>query len=953
MNFAKNSSSSQLIQGQFPHMDENMSSGLFDSSFEPTDFDNSEVSKLQALLEDKHLILDTECLLQALEQCFSVCPIESLDERIFKKVLPKAQHFLSQVVKVIDDIITGNNVRFDDLDGIKYKLQVCDGLLAFWKKCVEHISALEKVQAAYVASLCDILPETTRIIFEHCKDSMSAGFRGSVRIPSQEMAAHATHACQDMPAGAGYHIRTNTRTAAIFSGGRPSQLFHSQSPKLTIYAKYGALLSGAMQELRNLFAKACAVFKLFFATLNGIIVFDTDVQSETELLTKVVDAYGNIASIANGMDTKTFVELSEIFAKLVIVYQSEIKPYNIATHFIRMTKDVSCLLSAAMDQNDKNAERNVMVAMRLLRIIEKLTLSYGASFTHEMILDLVELLAQMHGYSCLIKSSERTILAGATSFLNIIFSHDNFKQVYFEYGRQNVPRDQYIRRLNYHLLTIAIMKKLNGMPFEHHCKWSLGSDSILDIAFTYIEHLEEEICVGDLQLSSVRAIGEGPRFVGIYEATLVSVCNLVSQILPEDFHALELLLLKHLLSGHLWCSLLSSDVWCFIGRLGSSQLCVDHVKHLIKVSTALVERRDSIEAIMIDNMIVRLYDLLNEDVKSTLFDNLIDHLDVDYYVTSLHLLMANTKSLSSERLKRKIEDLPKAFLDLQEHPSTCNWKCLMQVVSAIIAVDYSDNKDVINVLTKLWSFVAGTIIECEGKQLDLLTDLVVTVLDATYLKNLHDDSFYAILISVATSCVHLPPRGKIKICHFLQQNIKYLGRCGIQSIASILTELFSRLLEDENPWVRQEALETFEHVGHVCPEQLVAEIAKALAKILSISNVMQAYLTSKSYYVFKGFINMQDYLRYLAKAVQNHGDEHRCHEYNESEREEKMPKLKKNSHEIIAPMLTQLDEQAEKLYKGLTKVLEDQAVISEDICRRLITVLEKIIQLQGNENSWN
>ncbi|XP_077269468.1 FIGNL1-interacting regulator of recombination and mitosis isoform X1 [Temnothorax americanus] len=880
-------------------MDESMLSGLFDSSFEPTDFDDSEVSKLQALLEDKNLILDTECLLQTLEQCFSVCPIESLDERIFKKVLPKAQHFLSQIVKVIDEIITGNNVRLDDLDGIKYKLQVCDGLLAFWKKCVERISALEKVQAAYVASLCDILPETTRIIFEHCKDS----------------------------------------------------------------AKYGALLSGAMQELRNLFAKACAVFKLFFATLNGIIVFDTDVQSETELLTKVVDAYGNIASIANGMDTKTFVELSEIFAKLVIVYQSEIKPYNIATHFIRMTKDVSYLLSAAMDQNDKNAERNVMVAMRLLRILEKLTSSYGASFTHEMMLDLVELLAQMHGYSCLIKSSERTILAGATSFLNIIFRHDNFKQVYFEYGRQNVPRDQYVRRLNYHLLTIAIMKKLNGMPFEHHCKWSLGSDSILDIAFTYIEHLEEEICVGDLRLSSVRTIGEGPRFVGIYEATLVSVCNLVSQILPEDFHVLELLLLKHLLSGHLWCSLLSSDVWCFIGRLGSSQLCIDHVKHLIKVSTALVERRDSIEAIMIDNMIVRLYDLLNEDVKSTLFDNLIDHLDVDYYVTSLHLLMANTKSLSSERLKRKIEDLPKAFSDLQEHPSTCNWKCLMQVVSAIIAVDYSDNKDVINVLTKLWSFVAGTIIESEGKQLDLLTDLVVTLLDATYLKNLHDESFYAILISVATSCVHLPPRGKIKICHFLQQNIKYLGRCGIQSIASILTELFSRLLEDENPWVRQDALETFEHVGHVCPEQLVAEIAKALAKILSISNVMQAYLTSKSYYVFKGFINMQDYLRYLAKAVQNHGDEHRCHEYNkmliminehkESEREEKMPKLKKNSHEIISPMLTQLDEQAEKLYKGLTKVLEDQAVISEDICRRLITVLEKIIQLQGNENSWN
>lgn len=49
------------------------------------------------------------------------------------------------------------------------------------------------------------------------------------------------------------------------------------------------------------------------------------------------------------------------------------------------------------DQNDKNAERNVMVAMRLLRILEKLTSSYGASFTNEMMLDLIELLAQLHG----------------------------------------------------------------------------------------------------------------------------------------------------------------------------------------------------------------------------------------------------------------------------------------------------------------------------------------------------------------------------------------------------------------------------------------------------------------------------------------------------------------------------------------------------------------------------
>lgn len=77
-------------------------------------------------------------------------------------------------------------------------------------------------------------------------------------------------------------------------------------------------------------------------------------------------------------------------------------------------------------------------------------------------------------------------------------------------------------------------------------------------------------------------------------------------------------------------------------------------------------------------------------------------------------------------------------------------------------------------------------------------------------------------------------------------------------------------------------------------------------------------------------------------------------EHKESEREEKMPKLeeKKNSDDIIASM-SQLDKQAEKLYQGLTKALEDQTVINEAMCRRLITVLEKIIQVQRNENSQN
>lgn len=64
----------------------------------------------------------------------------------------------------------------------------------------------------------------------------------------------------------------------------------------------------------------------------------------------------------------------------------------------------------------------------------------------------------------------------------------------------------------------------------------------------------------------------------------------------------------------------------------------------------------------------------------------------------------------------------------------------------------------------------------------------------------------------------------------------------------------------------------------------------------------------------------------------------------ESEREEKMPRLEEEDNpQDIAPVLMQLDEQAEKMYKELTEALDGRANISETVCRKLITILEKIL----------
>lgn len=132
-------------------------------------------------------------------------------------------------------------------------------------------------------------------------------------------------------------------------------------------------------------------------------------------------------------------------------------------------------------------------------------------------------------------------------------------------------------------------------------------------------------------------------------------------------------------------------------------------------------------------------------------------------------------------------------------------------------------------------------------------------------------------MSIAVSCTYMPPRVKIKLCQYLRQNVENFDRCGSQSVSALI-KLFSHLLEDESPWVRQETLESFERVGHTCSERLVARIAKGLAKIPTISNVMQTYLSCKPYYVLEGFSNAHDYLGHVSKTAQGYC-EHSCYEH--------------------------------------------------------------------------
>ncbi|XP_076276645.1 FIGNL1-interacting regulator of recombination and mitosis isoform X2 [Lasioglossum baleicum] len=844
-------------------------------------------SKIKDALENSSQTFDGKLLQQTLQECLSSCPDNSLDEKIFKETLPVGHRLLSEALEQIGELISTDK---DAVDNIKRQLSISCELLILWEKSMERVSKLPKTSAVNLQFLLEDASATIELIFKHCRASTEF---------------------------------------------------------------YGTLFEGVSEKLTNLFRKAKTILNLFLATLEGVIVFDTDTESETELLVKVIGRIGGLVSIANALDLKTFVVTSKMFGKLAITHQQvtkRVNPANIVLHLEQLSKDVTSMLFSLQNSLDNIDERKIKVIGHSLNILDKLLAAYCSSISNETLLCVVELLLQMHRYnpSCLRKKYQTSdkiielinahVARSIEPLLNTIFEHSNFKQVFLEYNDQKT-----FDKLSYHLHVISIMKKLVSTPYEQHCEWTLGAESIIDVALTSISDIQEEICTGDIKLLGGHDIGEKPRSATLYETTQVLICCLISRIPPDGFYAVELILLKHVFSDRLWSALLSADIWCFVARLGSSELCANHVKYLLKVYAALIQRRNSFEVVILENLIGRLYSLLSEETKHSIITE-FDDLENPCWTAVACFLPPKTTSFLQKRLACVLNEIPEAFLELQRQPTMQNWNRITTLLHLIEKLNYTGEENTADILSQIWNCISSTIEIFEDRQLDIVSEFVWKLFNATQPENIQDDIFYTILEAMLTSLLCLPSHVKATASHYLKDNVKSFGDCGSKT-ANALAELNCQLLDDNNPWVRQEALESFDYVAHVCPnEDLVTKMATAVTRKPSLTDSLPAYLSGTCYYELLDFSDVRLYLQHVARRSET--VRHACYQYEESQRDEKLARFDTDSSQSSVenqPSSGILDEQANKLCDELNDLLKKTADIGDNTLRRLRMACAKIL----------
>ncbi|XP_071984479.1 FIGNL1-interacting regulator of recombination and mitosis [Engystomops pustulosus] len=370
------------------------------------------------------------------------------------------------------------------------------------------------------------------------------------------------------------------------------------------------------------------------------------------------------------------------------------------------------------------------------------------------------------------------------------------------------------------LLLINIVNKLPTLPDDLQmllCSCSKSSErlSIFKSVFRSFARCSPEIkfpVVLQVELE------KGQNFLNVtfYQYVCTHLCSCIVTLLPGCFAELEHTLLNAVLSDRMLESLLAIDVWCFLARYGTAELCAHHVKMialLVKACNSNVYHLAHLTVLL--RRLLYLLDADNQVEFIKLFpptqeENLYlwQHVSLSSIPSTLRTevevgLFKVAVSQCSKLLKGKgiLEEIKQLNISLSALVTACQFS-----QRTLNGEQESDVKDIIS---QLWSILSVKQISGEPFLLEmvcLFLDLfafVVRNVDPTMLKQ---------VVSLISSLCHEESQSHLKLA--VLNVLLLLGRIVIPqevqvAVLSKVSNLFSMLLADKTWIVKHHAIEAF------------------------------------------------------------------------------------------------------------------------------------------------
>lgn len=491
--------------------------------------------------------------------CSSFLPhikLMAVEDVLFCKITDKTNDFLTQTLQNIKDTITkaADEILHDHQQLIGLLELVLD-ILECSDTCIKYV--LDKQQPVDLESIHSLPPSVIKTLmqsYEHCKES--------------------------------------------------SQI-------------YGELLPALSEILSNLFKKTHKLQLSLLNCLDKLNVKSTE-QDVTDLCT-ICHGLFNLCQLVPALDIKIMVSLWKSLSKLAIQYKSnlysrlnleEMIQYlcsdiqsgymNLLTLAPRMsTEDNQGKELPSPQTNEKSFQKSVKICGFQMKVLVSLVKEYDAYLGDcsqcvlNLLLHLQSLAPPSLNAPLLTHQSQQDIhlqvLNATHPLVNSLISNRYFRHLLT--ADTDLDPSLVLAKT---LLQVVVMKFIPKAPAEVQNDWFSPTvypedpphQNILASIFSSLEKCYVELSL-DIKVTMPAVPGNPEKKRSLYEFFCTNICGLIGSWPARHFKIVENVLLKNLLHPNFYCKILSSDVWCFIGRYGSATLCHSHVKVLAEVCQAV------------------------------------------------------------------------------------------------------------------------------------------------------------------------------------------------------------------------------------------------------------------------------------------------------------------------------------------------------------------------------
>ncbi|XP_048833347.1 uncharacterized protein C1orf112 homolog isoform X2 [Brienomyrus brachyistius] len=249
------------------------------------------------------------------------------------------------------------------------------------------------------------------------------------------------------------------------------------------------------------------------------------------------------------------------------------------------------------------------------------------------------------------------VLAAVDALVTQLLPCRAFAEVLLAPGQELVPETL----LAHCLLLISVVAKLRSQPEEVLCLWCEGSrfpeetprSSVFQAVFRSFRQCSAERAA-PLLVPGVMMNGQAQGQVTLHRHVCIQLCACVAALPASVFPNLERSLLDAVLQPDTQTALLATDVWCFLARFGTAELCLHHVTlaaHLIKSCPG-----ESHHVIHLGLLLRRLLFLTTPQHQMELIEKLPPGLAENQPVWQ-HVLLRALSEDARKRVRRDVETL--------------------------------------------------------------------------------------------------------------------------------------------------------------------------------------------------------------------------------------------------------------------------------------------------------